>query len=449
MSSLPLSVDSWPYSQDISALLSANVGPAGLSESRFQTALARIDQGIETVRQAFKADKLPFLESANWEHDLAEVTQAAASFQGFEEVIVLGTGGSSLGGRALQAMQGRQGSQNGTRLSIVTNIDPFSFEQLIDRQNWQKTGVIAISKSGHTVETLMQLYTILPLMRRTIAPAQDIANHLIMITDPGDNPLRSLAERLKARILDHPQAIGGRYSVLTVVGALPALIAGLDPRLVREGARMVRDQTLKSGKAMDCQPGIGAAALSELHNAQSQEATGLTGHVMLAYSDRLGSLARWHRQLWAESLGKNGMGATPIYATGPVDQHSQLQLWIDGPRDKVFTVLGTPRLSGQFCLDEDELARDDRLSYLSGHRLGDLMYAAMRATGESLTAHGCPLRWFEIPHINEQAMGALFMHFMLETVLMADAMGVNAFDQPAVEDGKQRIHRYLANRFTL
>jgi glucose-6-phosphate isomerase len=247
-----------------------------------------------------------------------------------------------------------------------------------------------------------------------------------------------LGARFGLPVLDHDPKVGGRYSVLSVVGMLPTMIAGLDAAAVRAGAQAVLRQALDpSASARDLPPALGAAVAVGLARSRGVGAT-----VMLAYSDRLGSLARWYRQLWAESLGKKGQGTTPIYGTGPVDQHSQLQLWLDGPSDKMFTVLGGPQEAGGAALDAD-LIDDPSLGYMAGRTLGDLMDASRRATAETLAARGRPVRRIDMARIDESSMGALMMHFMLETVLAADLLQVDPFDQPAVEDGKVLIRRYL------
>ena len=163
----------------------------------------------------------------------------------------------------------------------------------------------------------------------------------------------------------------------------------------------------------------------------------------LAYADRLERFSRWFTQLWAESLGKDGKGTTPIGALGPVDQHSQLQLFIAGPRDKLFTVV-TVDTKGQGPRIDAALAKRAGESDLGGKTIGDLVAAQGRATAETLAKNGCPVRTMHLPRLNEESLGALMMHFMLETIIAARLIGVDAFDQPAVEEGKVLAKQYLA-----
>jgi len=169
---------------------------------------------------------------------------------------------------------------------------------------------------------------------------------------------------------------------------------------------------------------------------------GLGIAALMLYADRLTVFGRWFVQLWAESLGKNGTGTTPIAAVGPADQHSQLQLFLDGPRDKLFTVVQLdvahkgPRLS-------DAIASDPLIGYLAGKSIGDLVDCEQRATVETLARAGRPVRTMHVGELNERSLGALFMHFMLETIIMGSLIGVDVFDQPAVEEGKVLARDYL------
>jgi glucose-6-phosphate isomerase len=160
----------------------------------------------------------------------------------------------------------------------------------------------------------------------------------------------------------------------------------------------------------------------------------------MPYCDRLVCFASWFRQLWAESLGKDGKGTVPINAAGTVDQHSQLQLYLGGPNDKMFTLIKGP--GGGDALD-GALTADPSLDYLSGRSLGDLLNACEQGTADSLAARGRPVRVMTVKVVDERTLGALMMHYMLETIIAAHLLGVNPFDQPEVEDGKQRARAYL------
>jgi glucose-6-phosphate isomerase len=249
--------------------------------------------------------------------------------------------------------------------------------------------------------------------------------------------LRRLATRLGLTILDHDPGIGGRYSVLSNVGLLPALLAGLDAASLRQGAGAVLDATLAATSPRDAAPALGASIAVGL-----AEQRGIGTTVVMPYLDRLGHFGLWFRQLWAESLGKDGKGTTPIRALGTVDQHSQLQLYLAGPADKMFTlVMGEPAGGGGAVTPD--LGSDPELAYLAGRRMGDLLDAEQRATAASLIRNGRPTRLLHIERLDAETLGGLLMHFMLETIIAADLFGVDAFDQPAVEEGKVLARQYL------
>lgn len=431
-----------PYNQEIDNCLTDNIGEGGLTSADLDRLLGEAESGLADIKAAYEKKSLPILQLSGQRDDVEALKPVADHYRdSFRDVVILGTGGSSLGGRALHEMASpRRGAEtNGApNLHIVTNVDPFSFYALFQRLNPETTGVIVISKSGGTTETVMQFLAVLPAFREALGD-DALKKHFTLITEPTDNPLRRLGQRFGLPVLDHDPKVGGRYSVLSLVGMLPAMISGLDPMDVRNGAQAVLEQSLSANRAADSLPAIGAAV-----NVGLARHRDVTSAVMLAYSDRLGSLARWYRQLWAESLGKKGQGTTPIYGTGPVDQHSQLQLWLDGPKDKMFTVLGGPIAHGSKPIQED-LAGDPKLAYMIGSTLGDLMDASRRATAETLAHNGRPVRLITMEEINEGSMGALMMHFMLETILAAHLLQVDPFDQPAVEHGKVLTRRYLAH----
>ena len=184
-----------------------------------------------------------------------------------------------------------------------------------------------------------------------------------------------------------------------------------------------------------------AASGAALHHALAR-AGHLHATVLWSYADRLKTFGPWWRQLWAESLGKGGQGTTPVSALGPVDQHSQLQLFLDGPDDALYTMLSTDtaHVGPHFPVARAEALG---LSYLNGKTMGDLVAAEVRATAETLAKRGRPVRRIHAPKIDEYSLGALMMHFMMETILMGRLMGVDPFDQPAVEEGKVLARQYL------
>jgi glucose-6-phosphate isomerase len=383
--------------------------------------LMRAEPRLELFSNVERADDL-----------VAARTVAQELSQNSSTIFVLGIGGSSLGGQALKDLQA---SNAGLEVLFLDNPDPVTYERALARTDLKTTRFIAISKSGGTPETLAQTLIAADVLKRA-GGGNYLKQHFVVITEPKKSPLKQFAEEIGCPVLDHPLGIGGRYSVLTVVGLLPALLMGLDAAALRDGARAV----LKRASSPASPPALGAAEHAALVRAGAIKET-----VLWCYSDRLKTFAPWWRQLWAESLGKNGKGTTPVPALGPVDQHSQLQLFLDGPGGALFTLVDCAT-AGQGPLLPEADAKRLGLTYLAGRRLGDLVDAEARATAETLAKRGRPVRGLTVPRLDERALGALFMHFMLETILMGHLTGVDPFDQPAVEDGKVLARKYLESR---
>lgn len=375
---------------------------------------------LNKFRETYQKGELPPLSLVEKTEDLQTLKEAVAGFQ-FEDILILGTGGSSLGGQALYALS----TQTKPRLHFMDNIDPFTFDAIFKKVDLKKTGVIAISKSGSTVETLMQLLICIERFAK-----EGLKDHFLCITEPTDNPLRKIAQSQNWPCYEHPSTVGGRYSCFSIVGLLPAILAGLDVSSFRKGAQDVLRQHLTE----ECPPALKGAALA-VHLQKNHQKT---LSVMFPYSDQLQLFSLWYCQLWAESLGKEGKGTTPISALGTVDQHSQLQLYLDGPKDKFFTIIA-PSWTG----------KGDKVSLplipeFTGKTMGDLFAAEQKATYETLVRNECPTRLITIDHIDERTLGSLMMHFMIETILTSYLLNVNAFDQPAVEEGKCLAREYLA-----
>ena len=432
--------------QSIDLARETEIGSHGLSDAALEQALARCEAALEWLRARHADNGLRLLHLPAERGDLPAVEAAAnALAEGATDIVFLGTGGSSLGGQTLAqlagyAVPGVGSLRVGPRIHFMDNLDPMSFALLLARLPLATSRFVAISKSGGTGETLMQTIAVLSALREaSLGPR--IPDIFLGLSEPAKagkkNGLRDLLGQHKVPMLEHHTGVGGRFSVLTNVGLLPAAMLGLDVVAVREGAALALKPVLDKKKAKDVPAAVGAAlsvALSETKNK------GIS--VVMAYADRLERFTRWYVQLWAESLGKDGKGTTPIGALGPVDQHSQLQLFIAGPRDKLFTVITTDR-AGKGPRMDRKLSEVAGEAGFGGKSIGDLVGAQGRATAETLAKNGCPVRTIHLPEIDEESMGELLMHFMLETIIAAHLLGVDAFDQPAVEEGKVLAKKYL------
>jgi glucose-6-phosphate isomerase len=422
------------------------VSHSGLYEQRFLLRGSALETELTKVRTRlpdaargvaqWRAEGLPHFRLPAAREDLTPIEAAAKSLcGGASGLLLFGIGGSSLGAQALGQIAGwgtpaYRPAPGRPAIHIVENLDGPSLHGLLTRIDLTRAKILAVSKSGSTTETLVQTLLTIEAIERSGAGAQ-MRDKMMVIAEPGGNPLRALGKEIGCPVHDHDPKLGGRYSVLSLVGLVPAACFGLNVAAIREGAQSVLAQ-------MD-DPASPVAEGAALSVAAAQ--AGLGAQVMWAYADRLERFAMWWRQLWGESLGKGGKGTTPIRALGPVDQHSQLQLYLDGPKDKLFTVMTT---GGEGAAVSSKWAERIGQPLLAGKTPTQIVAAQARATAETLVQAGRPVRTIHVPHLDERAMGALFMHFMLETLYAARLLGVDPFDQPAVETGKVLTRQYLS-----
>jgi len=432
--------------QSIDNALEKKVGTHGVADKALAAALQRAEAALESLRARHADGGLPLLRLPETHDDLPAIRDAGRRLaENATDIVILGTGGSSLGGQTLAQLAGHGVPGVGAlreppRLHFMDNLDADTFATLLARLPHQTTRFVAISKSGGTAETLMQTIAALAAVKAQGLETR-IPDTFLGLTEPAKpgkkNGLRELLGHYHIPILDHETGVGGRFSALTNVGLLPAATLDLDIAAVREGAALALAPVLAKKKAAEVPAAVGAALAVAL-----VETKGKSISVLMAYADRLERFTHWYMQLWAESLGKDGKGTTPLGALGPVDQHSQVQLFIAGPRDKLFTVV-TVDAAGRGPRMDASLAKLAGEPGFGGKTIGDLAAAEGRATAETLAKNGCPVRRIHLPRLDEEALGELMMHFMLETIVAAHLLGVDAFDQPAVEEGKVLAKKYL------
>ena len=410
--------------QDIATCLVEAVGSGGIARDTLDRLLSEAARSLADLRKARSAGIQPFLVYADARDDLAALEALAGDWRArYRRLVVLGTGGANLGGQTLAAT----GPESG-RLLFLDNGDGDRLDRVLSGPDLDRTGFLVVSKSGATAETLAQALLVLGGTKP--------ANVAAVITQPGESPLRRLAARFDLPVLDHDPALGGRFSGLSLVGLLPALFAGVDGEAARDGASEVIAAALDVPEPERSAPAVGAALA-----VAAMQAWPAANMVLMPYGPNLHSLGLWYRQLWAESLGKDGHGSTPILAPGPVDQHSQLQLFLDGPGGNLFTILEAPDPTPRRV--DAGLAEAIGAGYLGGRSMGELIAAQARATATMLTNAGRPVRRLSAPAADARAVGALMMHFMLETMVAAHLLGVDPFGQPAVERGKGMVRRDL------
>ncbi len=422
---------SLPYSHNISTALDSHLHANGAAQSKLDAELARIPDILAELMQRNQKGELSVL-SEPFNNDTAEIERIAEKIRGkFSHLVVMGTGGSSLGAMTLCSLTQPRFGSNAMTTHFIDNTDPNTMEQLYSQLPLADTFFLFVSKSGNTVETMMQaMLTIQQLERQSLPPKE----HCLCISMPGERSLRSLATTYNMEIYDHDAELGGRFSVLSIVGLLPAAVAGIDIAALRAGAQAVMDDCKASPKTAPA--AVGAA----LNYTLSQQ--GITLSVLMPYVDRLQNFGKWYQQLWGESVGKEGKGTTAIAALGAVDQHSQLQLYTEGPKDKLisFVTLDTKGTGEKI---DAELAQAIDMAYLGGLTIGDVIAAQAKATQQSLSNYHVPTRHFALKDDSAFTIGALLQHFMMETILMAGLMGVDAFNQPGVEESKQITREIL------
>jgi len=434
-----------PIVQSIEHALTDRIGQGGIARRDFDAALERTAGALDALRAHHADGTLPLLRLPERSDDLSDITHAAKEIaREATDIVILGTGGSSLGGQTLAqlcgyAVPGLGLLRDGPRLHFLDNVDPATFEQVLARLPLVNTRFIAISKSGGTAETLMQTSAALAAVS-TAGLSREIPGLFFGISEPKvegkKNGLRDLLGEYEVAFLDHDPKVGGRYSVLTNVGLLPAATVGLDIGAVRRGAAAALAPVLEGKPPAEVPAAVGAAL------ALAGVQAGKTIAVLMAYADRLERFTHWYVQLWAESLGKGGKGTTPLAALGPVDQHSQQQLFLDGPPDKLVTVVTVdtagvgPKIGAKYAEASGEPG-------FAGKAIGDLVDAQGRAMVETFARNGVPVRALHMRKLDETSMGELLMHFMLETIVAAHLIGIDPFDQPAVEEAKILAKQYL------
>lgn len=358
-----------------------------------------------------------------------------------ENLLVFGIGGSSLGGQALCAALAEKTQAD--RVHFVDNVDPDSLAPLLNRLPPDRTAAVVITKSGGTVETVAQLLIVRKWMRAALGQG-GAKPRILFITDPEKGMLRELAQTEGIRTLEIPSNVGGRFSILTPVGILPAAFAGVDVAAVFRGATAMssRITTLDNSSAATFAGNPAAAFAAATMTAQTT--LGASNIIMMPYSDPLRTIAPWFVQLWAESLGKRydrqgkevRTGQTPIPALGATDQHAQVQLFVEGPLDKLVTMVSVAEHRFSLPVPE-ELADRDEVLFLHGRDLGELLVAERRATRAALLDAGVPVVELQLPKVTGEHVGGLFMLLQGACALTGWAMGIDPFDQPGVEAGKR------------
>jgi glucose-6-phosphate isomerase len=439
---------------DYGNMLAPRLDGAGIHPEDLSGRLAeRFAHAHEVVEARKAAGDLGFFDLPYATDTLARVRELADGFgQWFEQVVVLGIGGSGLGAVMLRDALLAPGWNERTDeerdhfpgLHVLDNPDPHTVASLLARLDLRRTLFNVVSKSGSTAETIAQ-YLVVRARLEQVVDQDKVHGHFLFTTDPEQGPLRRIAESEDIPTLPVPPNVGGRYSVLSPVGLLPASVCGVDVGALLEGAAQMEERC-RADKLAENPAGLLATLL---HAADTEHGANI--HVLMPYADRLRALALWFQQLWAESLGKSvaqpdgsvrEVGPTPLPAVGATDQHSQVQLFMDGPRDKVVVLVAVDEPSDPVLIPS--LHPDMKeLSYLGGHTLAELLDAERRATTEALRIRGRPSMTIEMGRVEPASVGALVMLLQAATVYAGALYGVDPLDQPGVELGKKLTYGLL------
>ena len=431
---------------DFNNMLASRVGPRGLEDQ----ALAQAAQSVPGLHQALK-DKRPaqaWRELPYQDRELLDKLQATGQHirENFDYFVVLGIGGSALGSKALLAACGpayyeQLLQKQGCRLLVEDNVDPDRLTSLLRSIDVKRAAFHIISKSGSTVETMSQFLIVAALLHQQLG--EEYQKNIFLTTDAKAGVLRPLAERLGWEAFVVPEGVGGRFSVLCPVGLLTAAVAGLDIRQMLAGAAAM-DQACSQPGLQD-NPAYMYALLHVLALRQ-----GINISVLMPYADALAPTAEWYCQLWAESLGKRFdvegreicCGQTPVRALGVTDQHSQIQLYTEGPFDKVITFLGLHKFKQEIKVPQAPFDLP-QLAYLYGHSLNELIRAEREATVFAVSRAGKPNCSIMLEELNEFSFGALLYFFEVATAAAGELLHIDAFDQPGVEEGKKATYALM------
>jgi glucose-6-phosphate isomerase len=427
-------------------------GTHGLPRARLDELATRFGAVQSEVRRRRSAGEYGFYKLVDQAGPQREITAFAEGLgQAYDHVLVLGIGGSALGAKALLTALRRpewnewddEGREFFPRLTVLDNVDPTTVGAALSRIDPRRVLVNVISKSGGTAETMAQYLIVRAWLEDALGSAAH--RHLVFTTDPSRGALREIAGRDGIATLSVPPDVGGRFSVLSPVGLLPAALVGVDIQALLAGARRAVDRA----EADDLRRNP-AALYAALHWAADAD-LGARINVFMPYTDRLREFAEWYRQLWAESLGKRvsregtavHTGPTPVAAVGATDQHSQVQLFMEGPFDKVITFAVMDDLGEDLRIPPPPtdvpgiVPLPPDLAYLSGHSLGELLHAEYEATATALAQMGrmsCTLRF---PKLDAASFGEAVMFFQIATGYAGVFYGIDPFDQPGVELGKR------------
>ncbi len=434
---------------DFNNMMEDMLGEKGISLSEIEALseqLQKAAQAMEQDRGSMKWRELPY----NQNEIVSDILHTAAELNTWcEDFVVLGIGGSALGPLAVQQALNHlkyndlpREKRGGPRLFVEDNVDPERMQALLDVIDLNKTVFNVVTKSGGTSETMSQLLIVSDLIEKRLGK-DALKKHIIATTDEKKGNLIKIAKQLGLKTYYVPDGVGGRFSELCPVGLLAAAVCNIDIKELLAGAAYMDSVTRE--KDVWRNPAYMLATLQFIAMRR-----GMNISVIMPYADSLKLIADWYAQLWAESLGKQfdrtgrevREGQTPVKALGVTDQHSQVQLYTEGPFDKVVTFLGVDRYRVEYDIPCGYEEIPD-VSFLGGHSLNELILAEQSATEYAILKSGHMSHSIVLPEANAFTVGQLLYLFEVQTAFAGELLNINAFDQPGVEEGKNATYALL------
>ena len=386
-------------------------------KKNLKTNIKKVEITIKNLEKDIKNNRIPLLKVYSKSNSFNFTNADIKKYQKFKSIIIIGMGGSILGAKAIHSFLKHKISKT---VYFLDNLDANFHLEIRKIDDLKKCLIIIISKSGNTLETLVNLGTL---------PKSVISKkNTIFIVEKTDNLLNNFAKKIDSKIVEHKNYIGGRFSVLSEVGMLPGILFGLKKNNLLNSVSSIFNKKIKN------------ALIHSVSHILTYNKKKITNNILLNYCSKLNDFCLWKQQLMGESLGKKGKGITPILSSAPKDHHSLMQLYVDGPRDKFFTIFTSDdnmncKVSNKFILN--------KLHYIKNKKLNEIIQAQSLATKKVFLKKKIPFRSFHLKKQDEESLGILFSFFVLETIILGRAMNVNPFNQPAVEEIKVETKNFL------
>jgi len=389
-----------------------------LNSNIFKRNFIKTKKIFETFKLDFEVE-IPLLQSYEKNYKMNFSSKTIKKFSKYQNIIIFGMGGSILGSKCIYSFLKNKIKK---KIFFFDNLDPNLHVQYSKIKDIKNSCFVVISKSGNTLETITNL--------GIVFSNSLIRNKLIIITEIKDSTLSFIAEKFEAEVIEHNNFVSGRYSVLSEAGMLPAKLMNLNIERFKNIKKFLNNKFFVS------------SLLKNVAGIYTLYKQGFNNSVILNYDSKLNDLGLWYQQLVGESLSKNGEGITTILSPAPKDHHSMMQLYLDGPRDKIYTFFSSSNKK-KYKVSKIFIPRN--MNFLKNKDLSSVLNAQRKSTIDIFKKKKIPFREFIFSQNNEEELGQIFTFFVLETILLGNLLKINVFDQPAVEQVKIKTQELLSN----